>query len=288
MKQKFTETIEILVTIDQNYVHPLEVMLYSLKLNNPDSEFCVWLLYINLEARTLKQLEIFSKKIGIELRPLTINKKIDFSKSLLNFNDYPQEMYFRLLAGQILPASLHRIIYLDPDILVINSIKPLWHINLNKKIFAAAVHEGLTDIMSSINSIRLGTKNSYFNSGVMVMDLDKMREKISLSAISSTIKKYHNILILPDQDILNYLYGQNILKIPEINWNYDARAYSVYLAKSAGKINTEWVIANTSILHFCGKPKPWQKENHTHFKVLYLNYQQMVKRILANQNNYKI
>ncbi|MBA1394668.1 glycosyltransferase family 8 protein, partial [Lactobacillus sp. XV13L] len=57
----------------------------------------------------------------------------------------------------------------------------------------------------------------------------------------------------------------------------------VYLARSTGSINTEWIMKNTSILHFCGKPKPWQKEQHSRFKPLYLNYQQMTERILARQ-----
>ena len=92
----------------------------------------------------------------INLR-LCMNKNIKFPDSLLNLHDYPKEMYFRLLSSKILPPDLHRIIYLDPDILVINSIVPLWELDLEGKMFAASVHEGLTDIMSSINNIRLGT-----------------------------------------------------------------------------------------------------------------------------------
>ncbi|MEB3364517.1 glycosyltransferase family 8 protein [Lactobacillus sp. R2/2] len=192
---------------------------------------------------------------------LTMNKNISFPDSLLNLHDYPKEMYFRLLSSKILPADLHRIIYLDPDILVINSIVPLWQLDLEGKMFAASVHEGLTDIMSSINNIRLGTSTGYFNSGIMLMDLDQMRVKINIEDITQAIEEHHDTLILPDQDILNYLYGEDILKIPETRWNYDARAFSVYLTRSTGEINTEWVMKNTSILHFCGKPKPWQKKN---------------------------
>ena len=283
MKKSQKESIEILVTIDQNYIKPLEVMMYSLRLNNMTEEFHVWLIYDNINQHALNKLKKFGLKIGIQVSTLTMNKNIKFPDSLLNLHDYPKEMYFRLLSSKILPADLHRIIYLDPDILVINSIVPLWELDLEGKMFAASVHEGLTDIMSSINNIRLGTSTGYFNSGIMLMDLDQMRTKIKITEITQAIEEHHDTLILPDQDILNYLYGEDILKIPETRWNYDARAFSVYLTRSTGEINTEWVMKNTSILHFCGKPKPWQKEKHSRFKSLYLNYLQMVNRLLKQQ-----
>lgn len=283
MEKQQKEPIEILVTIDQNYIKPLEVMMYSLKLNNLNENFRVWLIYDNINQHSLTKLKKFGAKIGIDVMTLTMNKNISFPDSLLNLHDYPKEMYFRLLSSKILPADLHRIIYLDPDILVINSIVPLWQLDLQGKMFAASVHEGLTDIMSSINNIRLGTSTGYFNSGIMLMDLDQMRVKINIEDITQAIEEHHDTLILPDQDILNYLYGEDILKIPETRWNYDARAFSVYLTRSTGEINTEWVMKNTSILHFCGKPKPWQKEKHSRFKPLYLNYQQMVNRLLKQE-----
>ncbi|WEV36183.1 glycosyltransferase family 8 protein [Lactobacillus sp. ESL0677] len=279
MKNTSDQPIEILVTIDQNYIKPLEVMMYSLKLNNLGQKIRIWIIYDNISDPALTALKDFGQKIGFEIKALAMNADFTFPESLLNLHDYPQEMYFRLLSGKILPSSLHRIIYLDPDILVINSIKPLWHLNLKGKMFAAAAHEGLTDIMSSINNIRLGTTTEYFNSGIMLMDLDQMRQKVKLDDLTAAINQHHDTLILPDQDILNYLYGEDILKIPETKWNYDSRAYPVYLTRSTGDFNLEWVMQNTAILHFCGKPKPWQKENHSRFKALYLNYQQMTNKL---------
>ncbi|MCX8736207.1 glycosyltransferase family 8 protein [Lactobacillus sp. B4026] len=283
MKQKKSDTIEILVTIDQNYIKPLEVMMYSMKLNNMEQNFCIWLIHDNIADSALRNLTKYGEQIGMQVKTVAMNNNITFPDSLLNLHDYPKEMYFRLLSGQVLPASLHRVLYLDPDILVINSLRKLWELDLAGNMFAAAVHEGLTDIMSSINNIRLGTTTGYFNSGIMLMDLDEMRKKVKIEDITAAIEKNHDTLILPDQDILNYLYGEDILKIPETLWNYDARAYSVYLARSTGDCNIEWVMENTSILHFCGKPKPWQKEKHSRFKALYLNYQQMTNRILMQQ-----
>lgn len=81
-------------------------------------------------------------------------------------------MYYRLLSPLILPKELDRVLYLDPDILIINSLRPLWELNLDMKVFAAASHTGLTEIANDINHVRLNTEHEYFNSGVMLIDLN--------------------------------------------------------------------------------------------------------------------
>ena len=87
-------------------------------------------------------------------------------------------MYYRLLAPHLLPEKLDRILYLDPDILVINSLRPLWDTNLDGNLFAAASHTGLTEFANDVNRIRLGTESDYFNSGVLLMDLSACRKEI--------------------------------------------------------------------------------------------------------------
>ena len=84
-------------------------------------------------------------------------------------------MYYRLLAPCLLPEGLERVIYLDPDILVINPLRPLWEMDLKGSIFAAASHVGVIDIMNGIKRIRLDTGHDYYNTGVMLIDLNKAR-----------------------------------------------------------------------------------------------------------------
>ena len=47
------------------------------------------------------------------------------------------------------------MIYLDPDILVINSPRPLWELDLKDCTFAAASHVGVTNLINEINRVRL-------------------------------------------------------------------------------------------------------------------------------------
>ena len=59
---------------------------------------------------------------------------------------YPKEMYFRLLVGQILPEELERVLYIDPDTLIINPLTDLWEMDLQGYMFGAAVHKGITNL----------------------------------------------------------------------------------------------------------------------------------------------
>ncbi|USS88067.1 glycosyltransferase family 8 protein [Fructilactobacillus hinvesii] len=271
-----TEPIEILVTSNQNYLQPLQVMLYSLRLNNPTVPFRIWLLQSDIADATKQSLLKYAGRLNLDLNVIKMDERLNLPPSFLSAYDYPQEMYFRLLCADALPTDLHKILYLDPDLMVVNDITPLWNTTLDGKMFAAAVHKGLTDIMQSVNNLRLGTDGGYFNSGVMLMDLDQMRQKVRVKDLVDTIEKYHDYLILPDQDILNYLYSDNTKEISEDLWNFDARKSLLYLTRSGGKENMAWVMKHTSIIHFCGKPKPWQAGSSSPYTSLWLNYQQIV------------
>ena len=188
-------------------------------------------------------------------------------------------MYYRLLAPHLLPSSLHRVLYLDPDILVINPLTPLWETELQGNLFAAASHTTVNDLVNGINRIRLKTDQDYYNTGVLLMDLDRGRTDIHPQEIFQHVQEHGSELLLPDQDVFNTLYGSKTLWIDDALWNYDARYYPGYLLRSNGAYHMDWVMQNTAILHFCGKRKPWKKTYTGRFATLYKHY-----NVLAHRN----
>ena len=189
-------------------------------------------------------------------------------------------MYYRLLAPFLLPGEIKRILYLDPDILVINPLRPLWETDMEGRLFAAAAHTGKTELVNSVNKLRLGTGQDYYNSGVLLMDLKAGRQDISPKEVYNFVEQHRRELLLPDQDILNVLYGERILPLEDVLWNYDARNYSSYVLRSGGLWDMEWVMEHTAILHFCGKEKPWKPNYRRRFGVLYRHYMQLTRREL--------
>ena len=269
--------MELLVTVDKNYILPLQVMLTSLYMNNPGEKVELYLLHSRLQEKELEPLEKQCGRLGYKFFPVKIEDSW-FSQAPVT-KQYPREMYYRLLAPCFLPQKLHRILYLDPDILVINSLRPLWETDMKGRLFAAAAHTGKTNLANNINQVRLGTTHKYFNSGVLLINLDQGRKEILPEEIFQYAGEHAKELLLPDQDILNAVFGSRTLELDDYLWNYDARNYSTYLLRSGGVCDMDWVMGNTGILHFCGKTKPWQAGYIHRFGILYKHYMQINRRL---------
>ena len=270
------DPIFLLATLDETYLPQLQVMLTSLRVNNPRDTFVLALLHSGISDQALDRVRIQCGTYGYTFMPVPVDDTL-FQEAPIT-RQYPKEMYYRLLAPHLLPKQLRRVLYLDPDTLIINPIRPLWETDLRGKLFAAAAHTGKTELMSGVNQMRLGTEQDYYNSGVLLMDLEAGRREIVPQEIFQYVQQHRRELILPDQDVLNALYSEKILPLEDVLWNYDARNYSSYLVRSGGRCDLRWVMEHTAILHFCGKEKPWKPKYIHRFGILYQHYIQLTRR----------
>lgn len=270
------EPISLLTTLDQNYLPQLRTLLTSLSINNPNDTFNVFLFHSGIPEEALAGIRRQCDKAGYAFSTICVDDTL-FQGAPVS-RQYPKEMYYRLLAPCLLPGSVKRILYLDPDTLVINPIRPLWETDLKGNLFAAAAHTGKTELANSVNQLRLGTDSDYYNSGVLLMDLEAGRREIDPQKLFYYVEQHRIELILPDQDILNALYSERILPLDDVLWNYDARNYSNYLLRSGGICDLPWVMEHTAILHFCGKLKPWKPKYIYRFGILYRHYMQLARR----------
>lgn len=272
--------IPILVTLDQNYVPQLRVLLTSIYINHPGQGFDIYLLHSRIPEEVLEHLSEEIRLFDYRLISVRTDEKVFEAAKVTD--RYPKEMYYRLLAAKWLPEDIDKILYLDPDILVINPLYELWDMNIEEFLFAAATHTRKTAVANNMNKIRLGTSTDYYNSGVLLINLKKAREEIIPEEIFHFVEENSMELILPDQDVLNVLYGEKILSLNDSIWNYDARNYHSYMIRSGGVENMTWMMSNTSILHFCGRDKPWKKNYRRRFGALYHHYMSLADRYLQN------
>lgn len=265
--------MNILVTLNSNYVRPLRVMLKSLFLNNPEESFSIYLMHSSLTDGELEDLNSFIDNHGSRLNVISIDDGCFANAPVLLH--YTREMYYRLLAHKFLPDDLDRILYLDPDILVINPIKELYDMDIKEYLYAAAYHDIIS--IKEINKLRLRPYeiDAYYNSGVLLMNLKLHRQFIEEKAIYEFVGKNHYRLIMPDQDILNALYAKKIKSIDEKLYNYDVRYFRYYKVMSNNLWNMDYVIKNTVVLHFCGKKKPWMNDYNGKFHSLYKHYEKL-------------
>ena len=259
-------------------------MLKSLFLNNPEETFTVYLMHSSIKEEELDVLKSFIAHHGSELEIIQLNDS-HFSNAPTLFY-YTKEMYYRLLAHKFLPENINRILYLDPDTLVINSIKELYEMDINDYLYAAAYHD--IPSIKEINKIRLRPYgiDAYYNSGVLLMNLDLHRKFIREEKIYELIKRKSPKLIMPDQDILNALYAKKIKSIDEKLYNYDVRYFHYYKITTNSLWDMDYVIKHTVVLHFCGKKKPWNKDYSGRFHSLYKHYEKLAFAHFPNNSAY--
>lgn len=265
--------MNILVTLNSNYLKPLKIMLNSLFINNPRDVFNIYLMHSSISYEELEDLDNYIRIHGSKLTIINIDEDC-FSDAPILLH-YTKEMYYRLLAFKFLPSELDRILYLDPDILIINQIKELYDMDMGDNLYAAAYHNLIT--VKEINKIRLNPYqiDAYYNSGVLLMNLNLQRKVIDEQEIFEFVDKNRAKLIMPDQDILNALYSKKIKSLDEKIYNYDARYYRYYKIITGGTCDMDYIIRNTAIIHFCGKKKPWKKGYDGKFYSLYKHYEKL-------------
>lgn len=272
--------MNLLFAIDDNFVQQLETVLLSIHLNTKSQEFNIYVLQ---KKRLAKEAELaaFCKQLKMTYHPVMVKQSL-FENAPVT-DRYPTTIYYRLLAHQMLPQDLHKILYLDADILCINDLSPLYNTALGNNLFASAIHASLTNTTDVINKIRLQNfgADGYYNSVVLLMNLDLMRQEVDANQIFDYIRRH--ILLLPDQDVLNALYSERIKTIPDQLYNFDTRNGKIYETISLGEWDLDWVIKNTVILHYCGREKPWlPTKNSGRLTALYKQYFHMTAKLQSS------
>lgn len=264
--------MNVLVTLDEGYLHPLTVMLRSL-LDNNQYEIDVYVMNSSLRENHLERV-----RRGVELycgtedtkRMQLIDVKVDRAmlKDAPITDRYPQEMYYRIFAAKFLPEELDRVLYLDPDMVIINPLGGLYCMGLGDDWFAAASHVG--PVLEKINELRLQSEEPgpYINSGVMLMNLEELRKHQDIHQVFDYIEKMKDALILPDQDVISALYGGKIREIDHYRYNMTERILRLQQLPGVAGLQTlqgmdpvdvKWICKNSCVIHYIGKNKPWKE-----------------------------
>lgn len=266
--------INILVTLDENYVKYLNIMLSSLTDTNKDSFFDVYLLHSGIREKAVEKTR---KILGTNGELKMIKASEDKLNDAPVTARYPKEIYYRIFAAKYLPKDLDRVLYLDPDVVVNGSIKALYSLDMGDCFFAAASHTG-SFMIQKVNELRLDMDEGtpYINSGVMLMNLKKLREEQNMDEVFSFVEKRKKFLILPDQDIISSLYGSRIMPLDTFRYNMTENLYMLH-APFEKSLNIDWVRKNSVIIHYCGRNKPWKSGYVGQLDVFYHEVKERMK-----------
>lgn len=271
------EFVNIALAADDNYAQHAAVVMASTKanVNTDDVPLRFFLLSDGITESKMDCLKKTSAMLDVQLVILDLSEKEQFA-SFYTSGHISKAAYFRLMLAEILPTDVHKIIYLDVDLLVLDDIEKLWKTELNGHPVGAIPDFG---IMSSARLMKqkhdvlgLSLDREYFNSGVMVMDIDAWRAndygKQVIDLAQSGSFPHH------DQDALNKVFMDKWQPITEC-WNVIPPVYNLFLKVVLNsKLRNRAVAAkkNVAVLHYAGRYKPWEFECTEGFNDKYYYY----------------
>lgn len=245
--------INLLVTLDKNYLPPLNTMLRSYADCHKDVHTDVYVVHSSLGNEDIDCIKSGVNAFDIDIHSVKITESW-FSDTPV-IERLPEESFYRLMAFHYLPESVDKILYLDPDIYIKRSLCELYETDINGYYIAACGH--FKGFVNKFNFARLGLDSKkqerYINSGVMLMNIDSIRKNFTIESILESLEENMQRLWLGDQDLINILFGSNMLLLDEKLYNMDERTYK-YNKKEFDLSDVE---NKTSVIHYNGKYKPW-------------------------------
>lgn len=240
-RQISSATMHLGYSIDNRFARCTGTSIYSFVKNNPQTSFSITIISSDLSEENIRRFQELAKSCKININICLINtaaiEKMNFTTTV----KWPLAIYFRFLFPIIL-KDVKRILYVDGDIICHHNCRELFTLDIDNYALAACIDPSR---FTPAACQRLNIpENSYFNSGMMVINLEAWQKTDILQEVIKLMQKYD---LTNDQDILNKLFSGRILYLPN-KYNYPLWLYPP-------KINKEDAV----LLHFGGHPKPWQK-----------------------------
>ncbi len=270
--------MEILVGIQHNFIMPCGIMLKSLLINNESDEInCHAIINKDVTEDDKKSLE----KIFENDKKHQIYFYVFKSISIENYpgligTHFGESTYYRLFCSSILNQNIHKVLYLDSDMIINGSIKDLWDIDLGNNSVAGVINPLTKRLAKRITKYLDKEEDVYINGGVQLINLDFWRNNNVEKKYVDFIKKDSQWIKFVDQDVLNVVLRGTIISLP-ITYNLQHQfLYKDKYLKSILKGKFEEIHEarlNPRIIHFTGPIKPWMIECENPYRPLFWGYQ---------------
>ena len=246
--------MEIITSVDDNYAMHLGAMIVSIFENTQfPEEISLNILNSGLSTENRDKFFYCVESYGGKIQFLEIDSK-RFEKfherSYIN-----RTAYYRIVIPELF-SNEQKVIYLDCDIILEEDITKLYNIDISDYHVAATCDEN--KFLSK--EIGLDVKD-YFNSGVLIINIEKWRKLKLTEKIVEYIIGPLNKKNTCDQDALNYVIKGNYYNLG-YEWNYIYDNHFYFIGNRDFK---------PKLIHFAGN-KPWGVFSNNPYKSQYEKY----------------
>lgn len=264
-----TNEVSVAFASDARGILPLKVALWSvLESASPETACSIYVLCDGIPEEIQEELRALGRKAGERHRVSCIAVEDVIPENLKGFKRLPRTCWARIFLPQLLP-DIKRIVYLDIDTLTCVNLYQLQEMDMRGAI-VGAVMEQVSRPGSDFND-RLDIPQScvgYFNSGVLLMDLEAFRKEDIIPKLLDFAERYKDVLTGIDQDTLNgVLWDRTIQLHPRWNWHDGLTRKMLKNNPEApvwqgnSPVHSVEAALSPAVLHYQGPNKPW-RYNH--------------------------
>ncbi|MBR6916644.1 MAG: glycosyltransferase family 8 protein [Clostridia bacterium] len=237
--------IPIFFACNDRYVPYLDVAIISLVSHASDNNFYkITVLKTDISEESQAVLKKHAKS-NVSVEFYDVKEMLEPVKDKLpDMFYFSVAAYFRFFIETSFP-QYDKAIYLDCDVILLNDIAELYDTDVTGYLVGAAYEQNtgrspmFTEYVENIIGIPYYT---YFNSGVMVMNLKEFREYGVQERFLDMLSTYNFDSLAPDQEYLNVICHDRVKYLPT-GWNKHS-----FPEAPEGELN---------LCHYALSNKPW-------------------------------
>ena len=253
-KIKQTKVVPVFYTITDDYAKYAAASINSvMKHANPKRHYRIIVMYDKLNWRNrLRLRNMVTRNCAIEFHKMKYNLYMQiivrYCAKRSGSGDFFANAvyYYRAFIARIF-MRYDKGVYVDSDTILMDDIDKLYDLDLGNNVIAARPDLKVAMVPEFIEYVEKALDvpyKDYVNSGVLLMDLKKLRGLHYITQMTDLIKEDAD-LVAPDQDYLNVILKGKIMHLGK-EWNCQPEGEDPKGAK---------------ILHFNLSKKPWYHED---------------------------
>lgn len=264
--------MDIVISFDENYVMPAGVMLTSLFENNKVTNIHIHALLRRKGSFSQPIVDTVKKYGGkitcydmsqFKLPSLPVNLKHQRANISI-------ETYFRLFLSDILSPDIDKVLWLDCDIVIADSLDELWNEDISDYP-VGVIPDYENNNVRMTNRLGYNAIYGYFNAGVLLINLKYWREQNIMDSFVEYISSHFYELYYLDQDVLNHEFYS---RKKELNLRYNFQTTFLFRDLNIScqyfdMLNQAY--NNPAVIHFT-EDKPWFSNSTNPMKSYYLCY----------------
>jgi len=266
--QMTNENISIAVTCNDSYSQHLSVLLCSIFSNKKSSTVIdtVYVFSNGISEDNRNKLSKITADNHSAVKYIQVDEGTYHNLSLTRYLSH-HSVYYRISIPDLLDKSLEKILYLDCDTIVLKDLEDLWKSDIGDHYVAAV----LDPLAESKQKAYIAEKNTYFNDGVMLMNLKKWRADNLSEKIFEFLRKNKEKLLYCDQDGVNAVINGKFLRLkPKFNsMSYFDDTLKIDMDYPDEEIKES--LTSPVIVHFT-EGKPWNLDSKHRYKYHYYLY----------------